>query len=377
MYTNIEKRNDIVRLPQPLVNLNFVDGPFVEIKNFPDDEYLVKMWSDRELVFQTKMSNNMWARANKKYFTVWRIEILNSMGEIVWNYEQDFTNKKVFISFESKSLGDSLSWFPYVEEFRKKWNCRVVVSTFLNSLFQKNYPDIEFVNPGEVVHDIYAHYRIGWFYSGDQFDSSKHPDNFRRIPLQKTASDILGLEFTEIRPLLNLTRPKKSKKVGIGIHSTAQAKYWNNPDGWQQVVDFLKETGFEVVLYSKEGDGYMGNNQPTGVKKFESQDLNHLISDLETCQFFIGLGSGLSWLAWACELPVVLISGFSDTYSETQNNTYRVINKSVCNSCFNNFRLNAADWNWCPIFRGTPQQFECTKSITSQMVISEITKIIN
>lgn len=377
MYTDIEKLDNIVRKPDPHVNLNFVDGPFIEIKNFPESEYLVKMWSDDVLTFQTKISNNMWAKANKKYFSNWKVELVNINGETVWNYNQNYSNKKVFISFESKSLGDTLAWFPYVEEFRKKHNCQVVVSTFLNELFKAQYPEIEFVNPGEVVHNIYAQFRLGWFYNGDQFDINRNPQNFRRLPLQQTASDILGLSFSEIRPLLNLTKPNKLKKVGIGIHSTAQAKYWNNPNGWQKVVDYLKELGYSVTLYSKEHDGYMGNTHPIGVTKFQSDNLQYLISDLETCQFFIGLGSGLSWLAWACELPVVLISGFSDTYSETQDKTFRVINKTVCNSCFNNFRLNASDWNWCPVFRGTPQQFECTKSITDKMVISEIDKIIN
>jgi autotransporter strand-loop-strand O-heptosyltransferase len=37
---------------------------------------------------------------------------------------------------------------------------------------------------------------------------------------------------------------------------------------------------------------------------------------LRHASFFIGLGSGLSWLAWASGIPVVLISGFSLPNSE-------------------------------------------------------------
>ena len=33
------------------------------------------------------------------------------------------------ICFDSKAIGDTLAWFPYVEEFRKKHECEVVVST--------------------------------------------------------------------------------------------------------------------------------------------------------------------------------------------------------------------------------------------------------
>ena len=33
-------------------------------------------------------------------------------------------------------------------------------------------------------------------------------------------------------------------------------------------------------------------------------------------KFFIGIGSGLSWLAWACNTKTVLVSGFSKEWCE-------------------------------------------------------------
>jgi FkbM family methyltransferase len=176
---------------------------------------------------------------------------------------------------------------------------------------------------------------------------------------------------------LNLPKVEKKKKVGIGFHSTAQAKYWNNPDGWQSVIDHLDALGYECMIYSKEGDGYMNNFYPKGVTLFKGGNLQEVINDLVSCEFFIGLGSGLSWLAWACELPVILISGFSEKFAETKLDTYRVINEDVCHGCFNNDRLNASDWNWCPLHKGTDRQFECSKQITSDKVIKEINKIMN
>ena len=56
---------------------------------------------------------------------------------------------------------------------------------------------------------------------------------------------------------------------------------------------------------------------------------------------------------------------------------YRVINESVCHGCFNKYRLDAGDWNWCPIHKGTERQFECTKTITSSMVIEKINHLLN
>jgi hypothetical protein len=39
-------------------------------------------------------------------------------------------------------------------------------------------------------------------------------------------------------------------------------------------------------------------------------------------------------------------------------------------------KLDAGDWNWCPDHKGTERQFECTKSITSEMVIKELEKFL-
>jgi autotransporter strand-loop-strand O-heptosyltransferase len=314
---------------------------------------------------------------NPQYYTKWRTEVYEN-GELIYSNILNLENKRVYISFGSKSLGDTMAWIPYCEEFRKKHNCELIVSTFMNSLFIEQYPEIQFVEPGQVVFNLYAQYRLGWFYKENgMFDSDVHPNDIRRQPLQKTATDILGLEYTEIRPKLKLFNVPKKKKVGIGFHSTAQSKYWNNPDGWQAVIDHLDALGYECMIYSKEGDGYMNNFYPKGVTIFKGGNLQEVIDDLSTCEFFIGLGSGLSWLAWACKLPVVLISGFSEKWAETKLDTYRVINENVCHGCFNSERLDAGDWNWCPLHKGTDRQFECTKQITSEMVIKEINKIMN
>ncbi len=377
MYKDIKRNENIVRKLQPIININFIDGAFVELKNFDSDSYQIDFYSDTDLIYSSKIANNMWSRANRQYFTNWRILVKNKKDEIIYHYKLDLTGKNVLISLESKSLGDTMAWFPYAEEFRKKMNCNVYVSTFMNELFIDQYPYLKFISPGQVVNNLTASYKIGWFFDGSgEVDYSRCPINFREESLQRTASAILGLDPVEVRPLLKIKNVEKKKKVGIGIHSTAQSKYWNNPTGWQEVVDYLIEIGYEVVLYSKEGDGYMGNYQPIGVSKF-SGTLQEVIDNLAECEFFIGLGSGLSWLAWSVGLPVILISGFSEDWAETFDNTYRVINKSVCHGCFNKYKFDPGDWNWCPVHKGTERQFECSKSITSKMVIDEINKIIN
>jgi autotransporter strand-loop-strand O-heptosyltransferase len=364
-------------ISKPIINQNFVNNPFLEVLGTSDSSFRIEFYDELgKCHYSNTLSINHWIRLNREYFTEWNTKVWEN-GYLIHDYTLDLKGKRVFITLESSSLGDTLAWVPFIREFKDKHDCELIVSTFMNNLFRESYPDIEFVEPGSVVNNIYAMYKIGWFYKDDEFDLAKNPNDFRKEPLQKTASDILGLEYKETRALLNIPKVEKKKKVGIGMHSTCQAKYWNNPNGWQEVVDYLNYLGYEVVLYSKENDGYMGNFHPIGINKFEAGSIEKLIDDMATCEFFVGLGSGLSWLSWTIGLPTVLISGFSEEQSETVLNTYRVINKSVCNGCFNRHRLDSGDWNWCPDHKGTERQFECTKQITSSMVIEKINQIIN
>src|SRR5262249_46719722 len=83
-----------------------------------------------------------------------------------------------------------------------------------------------------------------------------------------------------------------------------------------------------------------------------------------------------SWLAWAVDIPVVLISGFTHPINEFAT-PYRVINYNVCNSCWNDMRerFNNHDFLWCPRHAGTQRQFECTRFITAEAVKAVVHRI--
>jgi autotransporter strand-loop-strand O-heptosyltransferase len=97
---------------------------------------------------------------------------------------------------------------------------------------------------------------------------------------------------------------------------------------------------------------------------------------LKHADFFVGLSSGLSWLAWAMEIPVVMISGFTHPLNEFAT-PYRVINYHTCNGCWNDpaLRFDHKDFLWCPRHKDTPRQFECTRLITVEHVKSIIQTI--
>jgi autotransporter strand-loop-strand O-heptosyltransferase len=282
------------------------------------------------------------------------------------------------VAIESRSLGDNLSWFPAVEEFRKKHECKMVCSTFWNHLFKDNYPEIEFIEPGQAVSDIVAMYSIGWYYDDNgNIRNTMNPKEVKTQPMQKTAFDILGLDYTEIKPIINLPKNiKKSRKISIAIHGTCQTKYWNNPTGWQEVVDWCNQNDYEVVLLSVEQDGFMGNSHPTGIRHLTPGPIEGAIAELASSEAFVGIGSGLTWLAWTVGTPVILVSGFSENYTEMQGISRIGAPAGKCSGCFNSHRLDPADWNWCPVNKGTNRQFECSKSIEASTVINELKRVL-
>lgn len=370
---------------EPTINIHYVNGPVVEILGKGSGSYLVEFIDSEtdKKIFESRIRVNHWARCNRKYLVNWLIRVTHSITGRVWEEKFDPRGKRVFVSIDSSALGDTLAWFPHIYEFKKRHDCTVIVSTFKNHLYKETYPELEFVEPGKSVPGIYAAYQIGWYYGGDnEPNPDHHPRDFRKAPMQATVTDILGLEYSSLRPRLAIPdgpSPYDTPYVCFGIHATAQAKYWNNPEGWQQVTDYFLKKGRRVVVLSREGDGYMGNNYPIGVtQKVGDHSLENAMLHLKHCEMFVGVSSGLSWLSWAVGAPTTIVGGFSWPITEMEGESViRIFKDGVCNGCFNWSRLDPGDWNWCPTHKGTARQFECTRSISAKEVIDEIEVYFN
>jgi autotransporter strand-loop-strand O-heptosyltransferase len=367
--------------PSAKLNFNNVDGMFAEILGGTDTSYSLRFINTdtSSIEYTTKLNKNCWSRTSIKYFVNWKVEIEDTQTGEIHTHELNLKDKRVYVSLESKSLGDTIAWFPYVEEFRKKHDCQMVCSTFWNKVFEETYPDIEFVEPGITVHNLAAMYNIGLFYDGDgKLDKFRHRNNPLARPLQAIAADILGLEYTEIKPRIVSppTPDPDNKQVTIAIHSTAQAKYWNNPTGWQEVVDWLVSNGYTVKLLSNEGTDYMGNKAPTGVVLHPNSSIEDVMVELKKSKMFIGVSSGLSWLSWALGIPTVVISGFTDAMNEMTDCIRITAPEGKCSGCWHRHKFNPGDWNWCPEHKGTPRQFECSREITADMVIRELETVL-
>lgn len=365
--------NDIKPLT---MSYTFINGAKLEITGGIPTEYDVE-FIDRatgKIEHQGRIKNNMWIKTSRQYYTDWLIRATDVKTKAMINQGLNLEGERVYVALESASLGDTLAWFPAAEEFRKKHKCQLICSTFHNHLFVDNYPEITFINPGEPVHNVTAMYSIGWYYNDKgEIDLAKNPREPKNQPMQKTAFDILGLDWIETVPKISFEKRDRQNKISIAIHATCQAKYWNNPTGWQQVIDWCTQNGYEVVILSREEDGFMGNSYPNGARKLPHGPLNKVMEELSSSKAFIGIGSGLSWLSWATETPTILISGFSDPYTETQSGTIRVSAPAgKCSGCFNSHKLDPADWNWCPVNKNTERMFECSRSISAERVIEEL-----
>lgn len=370
-YQNIkiDLSRRVINQSQPIdISVSFLDGAKVEIHGGNNSDYFCVRMVDNnsnESVHMVNIQSRHWTKSNHAYYKNWGIEVYDSKRQI---FKHDFnpSGQRVYMAIDSKALGDTIAWFPYIEEYRKKYNCKIICSTFHNSLFEKAYPDYEFHKPGEVINNLYAMYKIGW-YSEDR-NNFRNKHDCRTIPLQQIGADYLGIDYKEIKPKIYTQNLKviSPPYICIGPESTAQAKHWNYPNGWQEVVNYLISSGYEVK--------YLGKESPElkGIKVIHG-NISQIAQVLSGAKGFIGLGSGLSWMAWALNIPQVLISGFSEVWAEV-NIPGRVINKEVCHGCFNNtkYAFDRNDWDWCP----EKKNFECTRYILPQTVINTIKSVI-
>lgn len=281
--------------------------------------------------------------------------------------EMSSVEERTLITLETGSLGDNIAFAPYVNEYGKIRGEKVDVIMTHKDLFSGSYEWINFVNN----------------------EDSKPYTNYIAIdyiferPLQEGIAYQLGIPYTEIRPLINQRSSSnipKGKYVCFSMHSTAQAKHWNYDKGWSYLCNEIKLMGMKPVCIDRhESFGVEGNWNPipSNCVNMTGGDLGRMIEIISGCEYFIGLSSGLSWLAHALGKKVVMISGVTSPENEFTIDCLRIHDDTVCNSCFNktkDYEFDAGDWMWCPEYRGSNRQFECTKGIKAHKIISEIKK---
>jgi autotransporter strand-loop-strand O-heptosyltransferase len=364
------------------IYFDFNDG--IRIK-FPRGGYRV-CFSDIEtgtILYNADIDQESMVTSVKKFFIKFRLQIFRKgKMEPIFEHDYDAKGKEVMIQLPVGTIGDSIGWFSYVERFQQKHNCKVicVMTPWIADLVRDQYPDITFVTKEETLnYTSYACYYMGLFFQGNV---DNQPIDFRYIGLHRTAGYILGVDPHDLPPRFKLDAPQTIKEpyVCIAVQSSTQAKYWNNPVGWLETVKFLKQSGYRVLCIDKapvNGFGINWNSIPNGAEDFTGDiPLQERVNLIKDADFFIGLSSGLAWIAWCCNTPVVMISGFTHPTNEFET-PYRVINYHACHSCWNDMRVDFDhfDFLWCPRHKNTDRQFECSRLISVDHVINTIKKI--
>jgi len=323
----------------------------------------VEFWADGELVYKNTLeAQGYWCRPADEWHRDWTVKVDGK------EHRLNLKDSVVHIQFDSGSLGDTLSWVEPVVEFKRLNGIKkLYLGTHKNWLFDHEYyrqQGIEFVAIGDSPEDTLARWSVGVHMQdppGTPWFPNRNKRDWRKVYLGDIAGDHLGLtESVRRAPKLAYAGKHFQERpyVCIATASTAQAKYWNNPTGWQDLIDHYTAKGYDVYHLSKEGTGLKGIIQAP-----EALDKVYML--LQGAERFYGISSGLSWFAWCTNVPITLISGFTPEECEfLDDRTVRVINKSVCNSCWAWDHFNRGDWNWCPTGKDTDRHFECTKQIS-------------
>lgn len=351
-----------------------------------------------------------------KYFIDCKFTV--KVGNNLFTHRLNLKDQLVAIKLPMRTLGDPIAFFSYVPYFQQKHKCKVVVfcSQMIKDIFDGQYADIVFDTiDNEAKYHPYATYYLGLFYD-EEYSEGWQPYDFRNHGLHTQAAHILGVNpFLEPEPpKVNVLNPKRDIKepyVAISYSGSKANKLWQNPEGWRGVIKYLKNVlGYRVICIDKEPWMGVAPNIayiPHGCEDFTGAfPITQRINLLKHADMFIGMASGLSWVAWCCRIPVVMISGFSLPYAEFDT-PYRVINTMAgCIGCWNDNRINFCRHNymWCPRIEDTlaklqqqkrdaetpaeakeidfeiaeteAKRFICTQTITPEMVIAKIDQVI-
>lgn len=366
------------------IRYDFTDGCRVWVPEGASWRIRLRDTATDTVVYDHSMDASGIVQSSKRYYVPFEIKVWKD-NTLVFTHVCDLKDRAVLITMQLGGVGDHLAWMGHVAAFARLHQCRLTccIRESMLALFQDMYPEITFITEidDDDVKYYYAHYRVLVFFEDKNYDYQ--PMDYRQSGLLYMGADILGLPFEERRPRIKSDpggRPIKERYVCIGSQASGLSKYWNNPLGWYHTVRFLKENGYRVVCIDQSRIGGIESALRTIPHGVEDETGNRPLSErarwLKHADFFVGLSSGLSWLAWAVETPVVMISGFTQPYNEFYT-PYRVINRHVCNGCGNDItqRLYPDEPLFCPYHKGTERIFECTRSISVTHVTSAIKQI--
>ena len=305
----------------------------------------------------------------EKYAIPWQIDVWERADHI-FAHTFDPAGQNVIFHCSSQAIGDTLAFLPYARLYQETHHCQVFcwVDNSLKELVKFLYPDIPQVD--SIADNVYATYYLGTW-TGGPYGA---PFDGRYYPLWMAAGPLVGLSGlapTVVKPF-NTPPSITEPYICIGVQASTPRKGWLYPNGWDILVHELKQMGYRVLCIDRHtltrADDY------EIICPQEAEDLTGDVPLIERAKLlshakcFIGLSSGLAWVANAVGCPVVIISGITAECYEFPT-AYHAINRLVCHGCFNDSRVNFMQDTVCPYHHGTEREMECSKKITPAAVL--------
>ena len=359
----------------PGLRLDFNFGLRLDI---PEGNFRVRVSDvDTEQIYFDKYISGGRLLSAENYYINWHVEVFLD-DELIFSHKFNPEGYSVAIMFKDYgALGDTLAFLPYLREFKRIHNCELKICPpkYISEVIAQLYPDFTIID--EIDFNTYATYYPHMI----TIALPTIPVEVRKASLCRMGGLLFGIDYLPQKAVFKPTAPPVTDEpyVCISVQAKNTRKSWHYPGGWDVVVDYLKSLGYRVFCIDKnakeENDG-LTVCKPEGAEDFTGDhSLLERANMLYHAQFFIGLSSGLSWLADAVDCPVVMICGFSQDWSEFYT-PYRVANRKVCNGCVNDVRVLYFAQKTCPYHENTPRALECQKTISPRMVIEAIDRLI-
>lgn len=330
---------------------------------------------DSGIIFFDKYVSDTRLSSFEFYYIHWQVEIFLD-DKKVFSHILDLDGKNVLMNIPKIGMGDVISMLPYIEEFRRQNNCKVSITMpdYLREFTAYLYPELNQVD--EVNYKSYAAYHL--FLPANILPI--WPVDIRNYSLDRIGGLALGINTIAPKKIFKPTMPPLIEEpyVCIAVQASHPKKGWFYPKGWDIVIDYLKSLGYRVLCIDRHqevSDKSIKICKPDGAEDVTGNfSIMHRANMIYYTEFFIGLSSGLAWVANAVGCPVVMICGFSQDWFEFYT-PYRVANRLVCNGCLNDIHCNFMVQN-CPYHGGTPREFECQKKISPRQVMNAIENLI-
>jgi autotransporter strand-loop-strand O-heptosyltransferase len=293
-------------------------------------------------------------------------------------------NPRTLIEIQSDALGDSVGAMAIIEKWRQETGKDISVLCKHPDLFISSYRDITIYKKSDA--DVKFTPEEGIWYVNNVPHTERINTTYKfDVPLlDGYAKDFnISSEGAVLKvDGVSGVRPIKAKYVCIGVHSTAQCKYWNHPGAWDELCKMLRKKGLTPVVVEKDFSfgiiGHMNEVPNKAVKKI-GMSFSEVLNYIQHSEMFIGLSSGLTWVAQGLGKPTVIISNATSKDNEyIDDKTLRIFEESVCHGCFHKYPFNTSDWLWCPVYRNDEaRRFICTKAITPESVMQQIENFYN